>query len=111
MALTPDAIVPRLVENTSLQMDRNTFEKQLPKRLKQSGIELMTVADTTRRYVFDQPRASWLHWGFFYTIEIKKTNGQELSLSVGIFPKGPNPPRGLRLKKHLDRFIALIASE
>jgi len=111
MEIAPDEILPVLVEKICLQMDQNAFEKQVPKRLEQIGIKMMGAAGETTRYVFDQPRASWFHWGFFYTVEISGTNGWELELSVGIFPKGPNPPSGSRLKRHLDRFIALIASE
>ena len=109
--LAPDEVVPVLLEKVCLKMDRNTFEKEVPKRLEKLGIKLMTAPGETTRYVFDQSRAGWFHWGFFYTVEISESNGQELSLSVGILPKGPNPPRGSRLKKHLERFVALIASE
>ncbi|NWF35320.1 hypothetical protein [Mariprofundus sp. KV] len=111
MALTPDEIVPLLIDNISLQMDHNTFEEEMPKRLDEAGIKLMAATDESTRFVFDQPRTSWFHWGFFYTIEIIEINKKGLNLSVGIYPKGPNPPRGLRLKKHLDRFVALIAAE
>jgi hypothetical protein len=111
MALTPDEIVPVLVEKVCLPMDRKTFEEEVTRRLESFGLKLMTAADETTRYVFDQPRAGWFHWGFFYTVEISESKGQELALSVGIYPKGPNPPRGARLKKHLHRFVTLITSE
>ncbi|NWF38428.1 hypothetical protein F3F96_04705 [Mariprofundus sp. NF] len=111
VALTPDEIVPLLVEKISIPKNHNSFEEEMPKRLDEAGIKLMAVSDESTRFIFDQPRASWFHWGFFYTIEITKINEQELSLTAGIYPKGPNPPRGLRLKKHLDRFVALIAAE
>jgi len=65
MLLGANEITPILTEKVCLKIDQNTFDKKVLPYWAVEGIRPMKAVERTMRYVFDQARISWFHWGFF----------------------------------------------
>lgn len=62
---------------------------------------------SSTRLIVDQKRIGAFHWGFVFIL-VPMAGGR---WEAGVFPKGPNPPRGAALQRHLDDFCASIEQE
>lgn len=68
------------------------------------GCTLHSANET--RLVYDSKSIGLFHWGFLYIIDFP--SDEPGAVSLGIFGKGPNPPRGKALQKHLDAFLDIL---
>ncbi len=76
---------------------------ELVKGLEEKGYRIRYSDETSGKQVIESKGIGLFHWGFlFFVMPDWQKQG---SVTIGVYPKGPNPPTGNRLKKHLDQFV------
>ncbi len=77
--------------------------RELINRVNEKGFKTRYSDETSGKLVIESKGIGLFHWGFlFFIMPDWQKQG---TVTVGVYPKGPNPPTGNRLKNHLDQFV------
>lgn len=99
---------PREVSHTAsssvfVERDMASVRTEITEKLETQGLSVHSEDDS--RTVYEDSTIGFFHWGFLYIIDFEERNGGT-QLDIGIFGKGPNPPRKKTQEAFLGEFIS-----
>ena len=98
-------ITPVVTRNIFFDEPPADFKARITHMLAEKEIHIHSTE--RNRTVFDSKKISAFHWGFLYTVDITEQADGTLAV-LGIFGKGPNPPRRKTQESYLNDFITFI---
>lgn len=98
----PKEVTPVVTRDIFFEKDSATLRHDLIKKLE--NLDVLVHCEDYERVVFEDKKIGAFHWGFLYTIDFAD-KGEGTLASIGIFGKGPNPPRKKTQEGYLNEFI------